>query len=141
MQFGSIPKTQATSAARAAAWQKQKDYGKTIADYDEAIRINPRYAWAFNNLAWLLATCPDPKIRDGKKAIELANQACELSEWKDAYHVDTLATAHAEAGDFDAAVKWETKALTLYAAGKNREGGHARLKLYQDKKPYRQVDP
>ena len=134
------PKNASYFTARAAAWQKKKDYVKTIADYSEAIRINPKHAWAFNNLAWLLATCPDPKIRDGKKAIELANQACELSEWKEAYHVDTLAAAHAEAGDFDAAVKWETKALALYAPSKDREGGQARLKLYQAKKPYREVD-
>jgi hypothetical protein len=49
-----------------------------------------------------------------------------------------LAAAHAEAGDFDAAVKWQTKANALYGAGENREKGEARLKLYQERRPYRE---
>ena len=88
-----------------------------------------------------MATCVDAKYRDGKKAVESATTACELSQWKNAYHVDTIAAACAEAGDFEAAVKWQTKANALYAAGEEREKAQARLKLYQEKKPYREIDP
>ena len=84
---------------------------------------------------------PDAKFRDGKKALESATKACELSEWKDSYHVDTLAAAYAEAGDFDAAVKWQTKATALYEPGEDQKNAQWRLKLYQEKKPYREVDP
>ena len=60
---------------------------------------------------------------------------------KNAYHVGTLAAAYAEAGEYDAAVHWQTKANALYPAADDRERGEARLKLYQDKKPYREIDP
>ena len=104
------------------------------------IRIDPNFSRAYNNLAWLLATCPDAKFRDGKRAVELATKACELTKWKVALDIGTLAAAHAEAGDFEAAVQWQTKANGLYGAGKDREKGEARLKLYQQKKRYQQID-
>jgi hypothetical protein len=57
------------------------------------------------------------------------------------HQVDTLAAAHAEAGDFEAAVTWQRKVNALYPEGKDRENAEGRLKLYQDKKPYRQSAP
>ena len=95
---------------------------------------------ASNTLAWLLATCPEDRFRDGKKAVAAATRACELTRWKNAEVLDTLAAADAEAGDFDAAVKWQLKALGLM--GKDDEPGRkamdARLVLYRAKKPYRE---
>ena len=87
-----------------------------------------------------MATCPDARFRNGKKAVELATRACELTEWKLADMIDSLAAAHAEAGDFDAAVKWQIKANVLYDADANREEGRARLELYLESTPYRQPD-
>ena len=43
-----------------------------VRDYDEAIRLDPGNADAFNGRAWLAATCPDAKYRDGAKAVSLA---------------------------------------------------------------------
>jgi hypothetical protein len=51
---------------------------------------------ARNNLAWLLATSSDASIRDGNRAIELAEQAVQLSSGKDANYLRTLAAAYAE---------------------------------------------
>ena len=70
---------------RGYSWSCTGNYEKSIADYNEAIRIDPGLSDAYNGLAWILATCPDPKHRDGKKAVELATKACELTEWKNAY--------------------------------------------------------
>ena len=121
---------------RGVAWYRKTEYGKAIADYNEAIRLDPKDALAYNGRSWLWATCPDANYRDGKRAIESATKACELTVWEDAYPVGALAAACAEAGDFDAVMKWQTKANGLYSDAGDKKKGESRLKLYQEKKPY-----
>jgi tetratricopeptide (TPR) repeat protein len=123
---------------RGRAWKAKRKYDQVIADYDKAIRLDPKYVLAYNGRAWLWATCPDERYRDGKRAIESATRACELTDWKDTLLLDTLAAAYAEAGDFDAAVEWQEKALGLLAKGNEqyRKDFDARLALYRAKKPY-----
>jgi tetratricopeptide (TPR) repeat protein len=114
---------------RGNAWSAKKEYLKAIADYAEAIRLDPKFALAFTNRAWLLATCPDASLRDGKKAVETAIRACELSEWKAAFAISTLAAAYAEAGDFDKAVLFQDKVNALYSDPKDRQEGDELLRL------------
>jgi tetratricopeptide (TPR) repeat protein len=83
---------------------------EAIACYTKAIDANPRFVIALNNLAWLLATDPDEQIRDGKRAVELAERACQASNWKYAYLIGTLAAAYAEAGRFPDAMATAEKA-------------------------------
>ena len=71
----------------------------------------------------------------------MAIEACELTRWKEAYCLETLAAAYAEAGDFASAVKWQVKAIELEADPKEKEEYRARLKLFQEKKPYRETKP
>jgi tetratricopeptide (TPR) repeat protein len=124
---------------RGNAWKDKKEYGWSFADYTEAIRIDPKVAMAYNNRAWLWATCPDEKHPDGRKAVESASRACELTGWKDASNVAALAAAHAEAGDFDTAVVWQEEALKL-SSGADKAHRSKRLRLYREKKAYRAVD-
>src|SRR5439155_983716 len=129
------PKGAKAYEIRGAAYHDKGDYDKAIADYDEAIRLDPKYALPYNSFAWLLGTCPQVSFRDGKKAINYAIKAWELS--KDPAFLDTLAAAYAEAGDFKQAIKWETKFLeTPNLSEKNTTGGKSRLALYQAHKPY-----
>lgn len=88
-----------------------------------------------DGLASLLASCPDAKIRNGPEAVELAKKDCELSHWKNASYIDTLAAAEAEVGQFESAVQHEQQALDLAAAGNlDTKDFKYRLTLYQQHK-------
>jgi tetratricopeptide (TPR) repeat protein len=109
---------------------------RAAADFTEALRLEPRNAQAHNDLAWLLATAPQAQARDGKRAVEHAARACELSGGKDAAFLQTLAAAHAACGRFDEAVRWMRRALALTPEGQ-KAAYRARLELFQAGKPYR----
>jgi tetratricopeptide (TPR) repeat protein len=130
------PKLEAAYYGRGIAWRMKREYDKAIADWNDAIRLDPNFQWAFHRRAWLWATCPDPKYRDGKKAISSATRACELSEWHSDTFLGALAAAYAEAGDFEKAVEWQEKANKLYLNDEEKKKGEERLKLFQEKRPY-----
>jgi tetratricopeptide (TPR) repeat protein len=111
-----------------------------ISDYEEAVRVDPGYAPAFDGLAWLRATCMVAEFRDGVKAVEQATKACELTNFKKTRYIGTLAAAYAETGDFDSAVKWQKKAIDLLTEKQEYLSAdfEERLKLYQSGKPYRE---
>jgi cytochrome c-type biogenesis protein CcmH/NrfG len=60
--------------------------------------------------------------RNGKEAVAHATLACELSKWANQDFVDTLATAYAEAGDFDRAIKYMNDALSKLAPDAEERG-------------------
>ena len=124
---------------RGAVWDGKAEYAKAIADWTTAIETDPQLAMAYNNLAWLRATCPDPHSRDGKEALRNATKACELSAWRNQNRLSTLAAAHAEAGDFADAVKWQQKAIEIAPKEVVDELGLC-LALYKAHKPMRRPD-
>ena len=101
-------------------WADRGRYSRALASYEEALRLDPENSDALNELAWLLATCPDAGIRDGRRAVELASRACRLDFGISAACVDTLAAAHAEAGDFESAAESETPGDRDAPSGRRR---------------------
>ncbi|MEI8383199.1 MAG: tetratricopeptide repeat protein, partial [Planctomycetota bacterium] len=95
---------------RAGIWRMKGEWEKAIVDLKETLRMDPASTQAQNDLAWIQATCPDAKYRDGKSAIELARKACEATKWKKDDFIVTLAAAHAENSEYDEAIKRLTQA-------------------------------
>ena len=95
---------------------------------------------SLNSIAMKLAASTKAKDRNGEIAVEAATKACQLSGWGNPMVLDTLANAYAEYGDFEAAVKWQTKAIKFFRDKNELEDCKARLKLYQEKKPYHYPD-
>jgi tetratricopeptide (TPR) repeat protein len=94
---------------------------------------------ALNDLAWFLATRPQAEERDGARAVGFAERACEMTQYRQAIVVDTLAAAYAEAGRFPEAVTTAERATALATqAGdqvllaKNQQF----LELYRARRPY-----
>ena len=117
------------------------NYEAARAQFALAIRPQPSDPNVYNASAMLMAACPEAKLRDGKGAVKFATRACELTAWKDPLSLNTLAAAQAEAGDFNAAVRWQKTAIELLGDERQKDDFRSRLALYQAKRPYRQASP
>jgi len=98
-------------------------------------------AAGLNNLAWKLATSSDSSIRNGTRAIELAERACEQTHYRNAVMIGTLAAAYAEAGRFDDAIATGQKACALASElGETNllKRNQELVVLYQTRQPYHQ---
>jgi superkiller protein 3 len=103
---------------RALAYGLLARYGEAKADYQKLLELAPTSSLGHNNLSWLLATCPDAKLRDPGRAVQLAQRALELAEqvgntW------NTLGVAHYRAGNWKAAIE------ALDKSREYRKGGDA----------------
>jgi membrane associated rhomboid family serine protease/tetratricopeptide (TPR) repeat protein len=115
-------------ALLALLYDKQKLYADAIKSYQQALRLQPDFAEAQNNLAWLYATCDDPKYRDPKAALDHAQIAVKLTRWNEGNSIDTLAEAYFVNGDYQQAVEVQMKALALAPGNKNLQEHMARYR-------------
>jgi len=86
---------------------------EAIAHYNEAMALAPEDPHSRNNLAWVLATSTDASIRDGAKAVELAQQAVSLSGSRELFFFRPLAAAYAETGRFSDAIAVLQQAVAI----------------------------
>ena len=123
---------------RADALLSMGKQAEAVADYEKVLALDPKDAEVLNNFAWVLATSPDEKLRNGKRALELATRSAELTSYKQAHILSTLAAAYAELGDFDSARKWSQKSVEV---GKEslKEELQKELQSYQANKPWREI--
>jgi tetratricopeptide (TPR) repeat protein len=90
-----------------------------ILQLNQALQTSPDSAEVLNNLAWALATTPQSELRDGPRAVALAQHACELTHFEKTIYIGTLAAAFAAAGKFDDAIATAQRACGV--ATKNGE--------------------
>ena len=131
------PKFRLPRSNRRRVWEKQGEWGKLATDLKNLLNEGHLTAEVCNEFAWFRATCPADEQRIASQAIEYATKACDITRWKDANTLDTLAAAYAESQDFESAVQWQQKSLEL-ASPNQREDFELRLKLYRENKPYRE---
>jgi tetratricopeptide (TPR) repeat protein len=130
------PQDAAPFAHRGNVYAERGEYPRAIADFRQALSIDSKSAEALRSLAWLLATCPDQQYRNSREALASAEQAARLAAPGDPFVLDALAAAHANAGQFDRAVRYQQDAIAN-VPGNFAEPFGARLALYQHGRPYR----
>jgi spermidine synthase len=121
------------------AYNQLGKYELAIRNWSRAAELKPDSADVLNNLAWLLATVEDSTIQDANKAIEFAQRACELTEYKEPAILDTLAVAYAAAGRFTDAVTTAEQAVSA-AKARGQENMvseiQSRIELYKTGRSY-----
>jgi len=95
------------------AFYQQGKNEEAARHWTEAIRLKPNRAEPYNNLAWLMATVEDQKLRNPTEAVRLAERACELTDHNRPEMLDTLVAAYASAGRSAEAVETAEKAKKL----------------------------
>lgn len=121
---------------RGFSYQLQGDWQPALDDFYRAKQLSPEQYSPWNNIAWILATCPDAGLRDGDQAVRHAERACELTDFKDVAVLSTLAAAYAEAGAFGTAIRWQSDAIQD-APPEMVDELTQTLELYQEHQPYR----
>jgi tetratricopeptide (TPR) repeat protein len=116
---------------------------EALRQYEKIAEANPNDLKLANHVAWTLATSYDPKVRDGKKAVEMAQTLCRKSDRQEAEPLDTLAAAYAELGQFDGAIATAGEAIELARAGDPALADRISLRreLYRVGKPFHQPSP
>lgn len=122
---------------RGSLYAAENMYEQAAADLQRALQLDPRSIGAYRSTAWLLSTCPLSEFRSGEKAIEAAERLAQLLGKEEPIVLDTLAVAHAGAGNFARAITYQQQAIVL-ADDTDRKSQYAeRLSLYRKGKPFR----
>jgi tetratricopeptide (TPR) repeat protein len=108
--YGNLGEAYASQGQRAMAAQY----------FARAVDAAPDNPFLLNRLAWLLSTSPEDGVRNGRRAVELAERAVLVTARQDVMSLETLAAAYAEVERFDEAIATEREALALAERQGNR---------------------
>ncbi len=146
-QFREATRLQATNALAhyqlALIHQGRKQTRAAIERLRLALKAQPNWPESLNNLAWILAASSDAALRNGAEAVELAERACKITDYKEPLLVGTLAAAYAEAGRFPEAVSSAEKARALaLAAGQKAiaQRNEELIELYRAGRAYHEPE-
>jgi tetratricopeptide (TPR) repeat protein len=117
-------------------------YEEALLHLQMALKIAPDDPQAQKSLAWILATCPDDRLRNGAKAVELAERAKTATKGRDATVLTTLAAAYAEVDRFSEAMQTAEQALQLAIKSGSIPLAQAirnQLEFYRSGKPVRDI--
>jgi tetratricopeptide (TPR) repeat protein/mono/diheme cytochrome c family protein len=123
----------------ALAFKAQGSNAEAVTHYRQALRSLPDWPIVMTQLAWVLATSPDPAVREAEEALKLAERGAQLTRPATPMTLDVLAAAQAAAGRFDQAAATARQAVDLAtAAGDDLAARQIRerLDLYNQRKPY-----
>jgi tetratricopeptide (TPR) repeat protein len=133
-----VPRYQCSLAFVLAEQGRQEE---AASHYQRALRLDPSWPRTFSRIAWMQATHPDPKRRNGASALFMARQVCQAPGGRRPEALDVLAAALAENGRFEEAARTAEEAVALARAGGLSElvsSLEQRLRLYQAGQPFRQ---
>lgn len=121
-------------------YSRRGEYAKALNRYEVAVALQPEDPAPYNGLVWLLATCPEPALRNGKRALEAGEVMLSLTGEDDPFYLDTMAAAYAEAGLFDQAVAAQSKSIRILTRTGQElyPGSRERLELFQQNATYQE---
>jgi len=124
------------------ALSQRGEMREAIAQWNKTLEVQPDNLEAQCNLAWIFATFPDASVRNGVRAVELAERAIKLSDGKNARIWRLTAAAYAEAGRFPDAIKAAQNGVALAEAERNAalvQTLEGNIRLFEENSPLRDV--
>jgi tetratricopeptide (TPR) repeat protein len=126
---------------RGHAHQLAGDFARAVEDFEFCRRREPDEPQTELSLAWILATCPDAGIRNGRRALMIAGELCDPVTCQTAEPLNALAAAYAELGEFEKAEVLQERAVALsYFAPEFREVSGRRLNAIRNHRPIREAN-
>ena len=132
-----IPIDEATEMMVAAnSFRDSGDKERAIEGYKKTLSRFPKRLEAAYNLAYILATDKDIKVRRPRESRALALRLCQMTNNKNPNYLDLLSMAEASCGNFESAILAVTEAIKLYENQLDVSSAKLRLELYQSKKTF-----
>jgi tetratricopeptide (TPR) repeat protein len=99
---------------------QQGNINEAMSHWESGSKLDPNDAQVLNNLAYIYATQSEGEFKDPQKAVQTAEQACKLTDYKDPTILDTLSIAYAASGRSSEAIETAKKALELAVESGNK---------------------